>query len=234
MLSGIYKIVNSIDGHFYVGSSKRLEVRRKRHFSMLRSNKHVNYKLQNSFNKHGETNFHFEVLEYCLPELLIEREQHYLDTLNPFYNILIIANSSLGVKRTDEYKIKHRAALKGRSAWNKGISTGKQSPELIQKRIDGRKGYRHSAETKEILSASNRRISAERRKKVYFFSLDRELLGSFDSVNECYRQTNYCNIAYKCRTESGGYGYIWSYNDKLTKEKNIYIKSEIEKSVNSI
>jgi len=38
----------------------------------------------------------FEIIENCEIEKLIEREQHYIDTLNPFFNILRIAYSSLG------------------------------------------------------------------------------------------------------------------------------------------
>jgi group I intron endonuclease len=44
----------------------------------------------------------FEILEYCDPQNVIEREQYYLDFLKPEYNILKIAGSSLGFKHTKE------------------------------------------------------------------------------------------------------------------------------------
>ena len=34
--------------------------------------------------------------------LILEREQHYLDTLEPEYNILKVAGSSLGFKHSEE------------------------------------------------------------------------------------------------------------------------------------
>jgi len=39
-----------------------------------------------------------------LKNLLIEREQYYLDNLKPEYNILKIANSRLGSKQSEQLK----------------------------------------------------------------------------------------------------------------------------------
>jgi group I intron endonuclease len=89
---GIYKITNTQTGMFYIGSSKNIKRRFWEHESKLRNNSHVNYKLQNSWNKYGNDNFKFEVLkETRIDELLIE-EQKYLDDLRPYdrevgYNI---------------------------------------------------------------------------------------------------------------------------------------------------
>ena len=52
--------------------------------------------------KHGYSNFKLEILEYCAPKECIEREQYYLDSLKPEYNIFKIAGSSLGHKHTEE------------------------------------------------------------------------------------------------------------------------------------
>lgn len=41
-----------------------------------------------------------EVLEYCELDILNEREQYYLDTLNPEYNILKSARSFRGFKHS--------------------------------------------------------------------------------------------------------------------------------------
>ena len=37
--------------------------------------------------KHGYSNFRLEIIEYCDPSNVIEREQYYLDLLNPEYNL---------------------------------------------------------------------------------------------------------------------------------------------------
>jgi group I intron endonuclease len=41
-------------------------------------------------------------LEYCTPENTIEREQYYLTSLKPEYNILKVAGSPLGFKHSKE------------------------------------------------------------------------------------------------------------------------------------
>lgn len=37
--------------------------------------------------KYGYSNFSLEILEYCDSVLCLEREKHYIDHLNPEYNI---------------------------------------------------------------------------------------------------------------------------------------------------
>lgn len=58
--------------------------------------------------KYGYSNFSLEILEYCSLTNLLEREQYYIDTLIPEYNILKLVTSSLGLKHSDETKEKIR------------------------------------------------------------------------------------------------------------------------------
>lgn len=60
--SGIYKII-CINNKFYIGSSVNIGVRLKDHVRLLKRNKHQNKYLQNSWNKYGEKNFRFEIIE---------------------------------------------------------------------------------------------------------------------------------------------------------------------------
>lgn len=83
---GIYKILNKVNGNCYIGSSKWMYYRTKGHLSALRHGIHANKHLQNSWNKHGENNFEFSVVEICDECELMEREQHYIDELMPEYN----------------------------------------------------------------------------------------------------------------------------------------------------
>lgn len=86
MKTGIYKIIFEID-KFYIGSSKNVDRRLKIHMRKLKTNKHENIKLQNFYNKYGCENVSFEILELTTIDTLIEREQHYIDTLKPYFNI---------------------------------------------------------------------------------------------------------------------------------------------------
>ena len=87
MKSGIYKITNLKNGKFYIGSSKDIERRWWEHTNELDKNIHINKKLQNAWNFYGKDNFKFEIIEELKNEkLLLEREQHYLDTFQPYRN----------------------------------------------------------------------------------------------------------------------------------------------------
>ena len=85
--AGIYMLTNLISGKRYIGSSKNLRQRLWEHRSLLRHNKHVNRHLQNAWNKYGEDNFEYSIIEYCNEENRIEREQFYVNKLKPEYNI---------------------------------------------------------------------------------------------------------------------------------------------------
>lgn len=63
-LSGIYTITNRVNGKVYIGESLDIYRRwHKEHIPKLRKKQHYNKELQNDFNKYGEENFSFEVLE---------------------------------------------------------------------------------------------------------------------------------------------------------------------------
>jgi len=83
---GIYRIKNLINGKCYYGSSKQIEKRFKTHKKQLKNNTHINCILQKAWNKYGEDNFLFEIVEECNLNILLEVEQKYLD-LQPEYNI---------------------------------------------------------------------------------------------------------------------------------------------------
>lgn len=85
--SGVYKITNEITGKFYIGSSIDIDRRFLDHKRDLNNKTHVNIILQRSWDKHGEKAFSNTILEECSPSKCLEREQYYLDTLQPYKSI---------------------------------------------------------------------------------------------------------------------------------------------------
>ena len=78
-MQGIYKILNLQTDKVYIGKSVNIEKRVKRHFTLLKSNKHLNTHLQNSYNLYGEHSFEVSVLEEVLDEsLLNDREKYWI------------------------------------------------------------------------------------------------------------------------------------------------------------
>lgn len=140
-ISGIYKITCTATGKFYIGSAKDIRHRLARHKSDLGRNVHHNTLLQRAVNKYGKDMFEFEILEFVDDtESLLQREQHYLDTLNPCdinigFNLAIEAGSRLGVPATEETKAKISKTLTGRKHTEEtklkmsGAHKGKKLPE---------------------------------------------------------------------------------------------------------
>ena len=76
----IYKIVNNINGHFYIGkTSKTIKERFERHKVNSRYNKQTH--LYRAFNKYGIDNFSVELIEDSM------REEYWIEKLKPHYNM---------------------------------------------------------------------------------------------------------------------------------------------------
>ena len=115
MSSGIYEILNPVNGKRYVGSAMNFQHRWTAHLSALRCGRHHNPHLQHAFDKYGEDALVFSVLEEAQEEPLLEREQHYMDMLKSEYNIAPIAgNPMLGRHHSLETRGKISEAKKGR------------------------------------------------------------------------------------------------------------------------
>lgn len=83
---GIYRIRNLINNNCYYGSSKDINKRWERHKRDLTNKKHHNIILQRAWNKYGEYNFIFEIVEETDLVNILIREQYFLDK-KPTYNI---------------------------------------------------------------------------------------------------------------------------------------------------
>jgi group I intron endonuclease len=145
MKSGIYKITNPENQYFYIGSSYDINNRWRKHLERLTKGNHPNIHLQRAYNKKS-IDFLLTVVEYCSISELIEKEQYYIDTLLPQYNICKVAGSSLGVVRREETKQLLR-----------DINLGKtQSKETIEKRRQKLIGKKRTDDVKKILSENQK------------------------------------------------------------------------------
>jgi len=158
-ISGIYEIKNLINGKMYIGQSANIAKRKNEHFLALKNGKHYNEHLQRSFNKYGEDNFIFKIIEECLPEKLTVREQFYVDNemVENLYNICIeCVNSNLGVKRSAETREKMSLAQSGEKSYNYGKHPSVKTLAKMSTAQSGENnslyGKHHSAETKAKMS----------------------------------------------------------------------------------
>lgn len=88
----MFKCINT--NKVYIGSTTQsFEKRHNQHIYTLKKEKHKNKYLQSAFNKYGEDNFKFEILEIVTnKELIFEREQYWMNYYNCYdkkygYNI---------------------------------------------------------------------------------------------------------------------------------------------------
>lgn len=107
MAIGIYKITNTINNKFYIGSSVNLTRRKAEHKYRRKLNIIHNSAIRSAVLKYGEDNFIFEILETvdCKSKLQ-NLEQYYIDLLNPDYNIRKFAQSNRGIK-CSESQLQH-------------------------------------------------------------------------------------------------------------------------------
>lgn len=86
--AGVYVIENLVNRKKYVGSSINMRNRLDQHRARMRGqHDHENRILKNAWKKHGDESFICYVLEFCDLNDLTEREQFFIDVLNPYYNI---------------------------------------------------------------------------------------------------------------------------------------------------
>lgn len=148
MKSGVYKITCLKNNKLYIGSSKNILNRWKTHKFFLKNNKHINKFLQNAWNKYGEVNFLFEILEVCEESFLLLKEQYWMDLTNCYnrkigFNACVKADRPLGYKHTKEDKKKMS-----------NIKKDQYDKKLITSNFKHKKNFKHSFETIEKIKAS--------------------------------------------------------------------------------
>ena len=180
-LSGIYKITTNQSGKIYIGSAVKLSGRFNRHKFELRHNNHHSKHLQNHVNKNGIESLSFELIELCDRELLLDREQFYLDNLTPEFNNYLNAKSPLGRKMSKESIEKAVATKRANGVYervalitaevNRGNTyrLGRKLTDESKAKIGAKsKGRKPTSETREKLRLVNtgRYHSEDTRKKM--------------------------------------------------------------------
>jgi group I intron endonuclease len=212
--SGIYKIFNTINRKFYIGSAMNISKRWGEHLRALRKNKHPNKHLQNAWNFYGEDAFVFSVLEICFKSMLLIREQYYIDSLLPEYNILKTAGSCFGLKHSPETRAKISDAGMGR----KNALGYKHSSETRQKMSLAKRGCKLSpmacAKRCNIVVSQVARanMSIAHCKPVSQYTLNLELIKEYNSISVAREATGAKKIGSCCsgKLNSSG-GFIWRY-----------------------
>lgn len=149
MISGIYQIKNSISCGVYFGRSIDVNDRMAHHRNELKRNVHRNKRLQNSWNKYGESAFEFSAIWQESPENLCELEGFILESL-------------WGDKRLYNH---HKISFGGFESGNKH-GCFKRSPETKEKMSIAFRGRVFSEDHKEKIRQSKLgKVASEETKK---------------------------------------------------------------------
>lgn len=229
-MHAIYQILNKNTKDIYIGSAVSFDDRRWVHLCDLRKGKHHSHILQNSFNKHGEEAFEFSVIEEVEDkQMLIQREQHYMDTLKPRYNISKTAGSPLGTIHTAQSRLNMSLAQKGRSLVDKGHTEQckccicfrlkkEESPNYIQR--ERRACSCRCGDTFVcMVNSSKRYVSGHNRnlppcKPVVQYTNDLVFVKEWESVKEAASalKVNEGRISSCCKEKIKSVGgFIWKY-----------------------
>ena len=189
---GIYKIINVLDSKIYVGYATNFRKRKAAHLSDLRKNKHKNIHLQRAFNRDGEVNFKIELIEECLKDELIQKEDFWCKKLNTHndkfgYNLLGTGEKGLigHSKETCEKISKSKLGKKLSEEHCKNIGLAKKDIPLSEEHKEklrvktyevNRKGIKklNEEKVKEIVSLINQGIKTSIIAKQ--FNVDRHII----------------------------------------------------------
>jgi group I intron endonuclease len=218
MTSCIYQIRNIKNNNIYIGSTVNFERRKRQHLYLLRHNKHNSRYLQNSWNKHTESNFLFEIVEHVIVlEQLIIRENHYLQIFKPSYNMNKVTPTRLGSKLTLAQRKRLSVAHKGlpspkkgiktnKPAWNSG-KTGVYSQETILKFKNRKKSINHWTPFKKgVCNFPEQCVQVKCiEKNIVFKSLA-------DAARYVNNLKGYSNIWKVCKgKQKTAYGFTWTF-----------------------
>lgn len=176
VVSGIYEIRCKANGRRYVGSAVNFQKRWCEHYRQLTELKHHSLHMQRAWNKYGESAFVFRVIEQCSVDSLVEREQHYIDSLKPEFNSAPVAGSQLGYKHSEESRKKMSLSrdrsfspMKGRrhseeskrktSESRKGKGTGPHSKERAMKAAQRMREAKNALTPSEVVKIRSMKLA---------------------------------------------------------------------------
>lgn len=157
-----------------------------------------------ALNKYSYDKFYLIIIEYCNKDELVEKEQYWINTLNPTYNVLNTAYNSIGYKHTEEYKVLMSELAKLRT----------HTEETKYKIKDALSGSKNTFFGKKHTQESILNIIQSKSSVVYLYNEYKELMYVFKSVSELSKLIKSNPSSIKRFIESG---YLFRGNWYITK-----------------
>jgi hypothetical protein len=164
MNCGVYKITDIETGDFYIGSAKKLRIRKTQHFSDLKNGRHENDHLQHIYNKNRELRFEAYIL--TRPEDRLFFEQRCIDMLEPKLNKTLNALAPMdGKTHSEEYvgKLRERALSPDSPLKSASAVAARSGDNHYMRRADYDKS-KHPSKNPEIVAKRTKNIFSDESK----------------------------------------------------------------------
>ncbi len=239
-MKGIYCIECLSNGRRYVGKSVNLDSRRAAHFSSLRNKRHYNKKLQASFDKYGEKDFRWFLLEEISgsAECLADAEMYWMERLRTFgtyegFNLLF--DSPAGYEFSEEMRKSLSEAQTGELNGNFGHHWSDDQKERMSNIAKERhsSGQFYNDEWRKKLGDSSREMwrDLDKRKAMaknvskarsshdfYQYTKKGDLVGVWKDIHHVLRANpswKWQNIYAACNGSKKSYqGFVWQRKEK--------------------
>ena len=200
--SGVYLILNNLNGDSYIGSARssssrhnRLYIRFRNHF--FNSEKSTNIYLRRSIEKYGKQHFSFNIILFDEPQKILDLETFYIQKYKPVFNFLQFGSGSIGYKHSEETKLKMKSNYSEErrlkiSYLNKNRKITESTRELMKQAAQTR--------TKTEI---NTKFKLSRSKPTSIFNINGEFVKGFNSAKEVsvYLKTDYRTIRRHIKSE---------------------------------
>lgn len=190
---GIYIIKNIINNKVYVGQTlQNFQRRYWHHYWKLNDNSHDNHHLQAAWNKYGENNFVFEVIEIIDDDRLIEEREvywiNYFLNNNQSYNMALGGGGKRGVPMSD--KAKKIVGAKNR-IHNLGKIASDETKQKMSNARTGKRVYRHNDQLNDsqVVLIKTKLINGERP-----VDISKELKIPYKVINNIYSGNSYRTV----------------------------------------
>lgn len=228
-MTGIYRLVNMVNGKTYIGLSANIERRWIEHRTPRNMRKQTS--LARALRKYGCENFRMEVIEECDNSKLSEREMFWIATLKPEYNR---TDGGIGPRGfTVSQSVRKKLSIAGRRQWDamtteqqervkkfqltgpgKGHPVSDEVRNKIRTALLGRKDTPEVRLRKSLALTGKHRPNILHKKPVICEGIEREAYGFFNSVKsaaESYGIDPTRISACLHGRQSGTLGLKWSY-----------------------
>ena len=211
----VYQITNKENGKYYIGSTCNFKRRMYEHFGELRRGEHCSAKLQNDYNLFGRDSFVVSILEECEIDVLRDREQYYMDKLNPVENGY---NQSSNAYSNNVPHPKY-----GKDNHFYGHHHTEENKRKSSERMKNHIGWKHTQETKQKMSKSASGSKNANATSVLQYDLEMNFIREWDCVADIgkyYGWASHTHVTNCCKRNIGrteklytGKGFVWMYKD---------------------